>query len=130
MGTNFYLFTNDRDKRMQWFGEISTIDCLTDSPDFGYKIHIAKTSGGWQPLFEAHCRIRSVRDIKSAVTAGFKILDEYGDAYTWPEFEKRVIRFAEHMPNAQSHLEYEGGRYRNDYFKDSEGCEFSTREFL
>ena len=77
MGTNFYLFTNDRDKRMQWFGEISTTDCLTDSPDFGYKIHIAKTSGGWQPLFEAHCRIRSVRDIKSAVTAGFKIFDEY-----------------------------------------------------
>lgn len=129
MGTNFSLFTKDREKRKQWFSEIETYDCLTDSPDFGYKFHIAKTSCGWRPLFEKHSRINSVRDIKSAVENGFQIVDEYGTFYTWAEFEERVVKFAEDRPDAISHLDYEGGRYRNEYYKDPDGCEFSKRPF-
>lgn len=104
-------------------------DCLTDSPDFGYKFHIAKTSCGWRPLFEKHRRINSVRDIKAAVEDGLQIVDEYGIFYTWPEFVERVVKFAEDRTDAISHMDYEGGRYRNDYYKDPDGCEFSKRPF-
>ena len=129
MGTNFSLFTNDRSKRDWWFGEVDTYDCLTDTPELGYKFHIAKTSGGWRPLFENHHRIKSVKDIKAAVEDGFRIVDEYGTFYTWPEFVDRVVLFEKNWPDAQSHMDYQGGRYRNEFFVDAEGNEFSIREF-
>lgn len=66
---------------------------------------------------------------KSAVENGFQIVDEYGTFYTWAEFEERVVKFAEDRPDAISHLDYEGGRYRNEYYKDPDGCEFSKRPF-
>lgn len=37
-------------------------------------------------------------------------IDEYGDEYTWPAFEKRVIGFGDGWDDTYSHLEYENGR--------------------
>lgn len=90
MGTNFYMFTKKKELK-PFFG---TKLELIDDPDFGYQIHIAKTSCGWQPSFEAHDHIRSVADLKLLYDKGdVQILDEYGQKYTWDEFVERVVNF-------------------------------------
>lgn len=153
MGTNFYLMTRNK-KMAEKYAPYSYH--LTDSPYFGYEIHIAKTSGGWLPLFQGHQDgINSVREYKEAYETGeFEIFDEYGDPYTWEEFTERVLKFNggvrgvmpleiikvdpnfkwhdPRMPNHRpvSHFDYEYDYYYvNDYFADEDGYEFDKREF-
>lgn len=117
MGTNFYL--KSRIPRQVYD-----------------KYHIAKTSVGWRPLFQENpegefgwnqypepMEIRSVSDIKRAYDTGtFAIVDEYGDEYTWEQFEKRVLG---HCPDGQAHV---GDR---DYpiHVDENGYEFAPDDF-
>lgn len=116
MGTNFYMFTpNKRNKKL--FGDKLRI---VDEPDFGYEIHIAKTSMGWQPAFEAHEHIRSVLDLKEIYARGdVRIFDEYGQEYDWSEFEDRVVNFG-------NELNYRTAKHNewSDYSIDL--CEFTS----
>lgn len=69
---------------------------VVDEPGFGYMVHIAKTSAGWKPLFEAHEHIRSVADLKLLYNKGnVQIYDEYNQEYSWDEFVKRVVNFGD-----------------------------------
>lgn len=151
MGTNFYVGTADKEARDQYFGFQYE---LTDTPTWLYEQHIAKTSMGWLPSFEDSRSIHSVADIKKLYDTGkFVIYDEYGQYYTWEEFDERVLKFnggvlgaiprekIKHDPNWPygdpdmpeyrpiSHFEYAHGRYSSSYFKDPEGYEFSRHEF-
>ena len=151
MGTNFFLGTRDRETKDKYFGWKYE---LTDTPTWLYQQHIAKTSMGWLPSFEESQSIHSVADIKKLYDTGkFVIYDEYGDYYTWEEFDERVLKFnggvlgavprekIKQDPNWEfydrdmpeyrpiSHFEYARGRYASDYFKDPEGYEFSRHEF-
>ena len=92
MGTNFYLMTKNKSMAQQ-YAPYSYM--LTDYPMAGYEIHVAKTSGGWLPLFQAHKDgIRSIKQYKEAYNTGeFEIYDEYGDKYSWEEFDERVLQF-------------------------------------
>lgn len=151
MGTNFYLMTKSKEVRDKYFGYDYS---LTDIPDWGYTIHIAKTSAGWLPSFEAHDCFNSIRKLKKMYDTGeFIIYDEYGDVYNWEEFDERVLQFnggvlgivpreeivqdrnsyfydpnlPKHRPI--SHFEYGHGKYASEYFTDEDGYEFSKREF-
>lgn len=151
MGTNFYLSTKNKETRDKYFGYNYN---LTDTPDWGYEIHIAKTSGGWLPLFQKHNCIQSVKDIKRLYETGeFVLYDEYGTVYDWPEFEERVVKFNggyngaipktkyqqdpnspwhdRDMPNHTpvSHFEYGNGKHSHMYTKDEDGFEFMEGEF-
>ena len=92
MGTNFYMIT--KNKTMASIYAPYSYE-LTDTPYFGYEIHIAKTSCGWLPLFQGHKDgINSVSEYKAAYETGeFDIVDEYGTSYNWDEFEDRVLKF-------------------------------------
>ena len=127
---------------------------LTDEPEFGYEIHIAKTSAGWLPLFQGHKDgINSVAGYKAAY-------DEYGVEYNWEAFDERVIKFNggirgfqkpekinqdktspfydKSLPDYRpiSHIEGSPQSYKylfrepNHYFVDPEGYEFSSTEFF
>lgn len=153
MGTNFYLMTRNK-TLAQKYAPYSYE--LTDTPYFGYEIHIAKTSMGWLPLFQGHrYGINSVREYKAAYETGeFEIVDEYGTIYNWAAFEERVLKFnggvrgveplkkieidksspwydprlPDHTPI--SHFEYKYDYdYGNDYFADEDGYEFDRRWF-
>lgn len=151
MGINFYLGTSDKEARDTYFGWRYE---LTDTPTWLYEQHIAKTSIGWLPLFEASHSIQSVADIKKVYDTGkFIIYDEYGTEYNWEEFDERVLKFSGGVlgaiprkkiakdPNSPywdrdlpdyrpiSHFEYAQGRYASEYFRDPEGYEFSRHEF-
>lgn len=144
--------TQDKEVRDKYFGYGYE---LTDSPDWGYSIHIAKTSIGWLPLFESHECFKSIKELKELYDTGnFIIYDEYGDMYTWQEFDMRVLKFNggtihnrvleridqdksspfydSNMPDHRpvSHFEYKMDPYcAQDYFMDEEGYEFTTHEF-
>ena len=138
MGTNFYMMTADKDAAIEWFCDDYTV---TDFPQWGYEIHIAKTSWGWKTLWEAHKRIHSVNDLKIIYSTGkFTIYDEYGEIYTWDEFKKRVIDWNKDNPNACVHINPDRsmpnfneiyGRYYDDsrYFLSADGYEFCEVEF-
>ena len=153
MGTNFYLFTMNKNmvtKHAPYSYQI------TDEPDLGYTIHIAKTSYGWLPLFQAHQNgIDSVEEYKEAYDTGeYRIFDEYGTEYNWEEFDERVLKFnggilgvlprkkIEQDENSEfydpklpkykpiSHQDYKyDPDYANDYDVDKDGYEFCWREF-
>lgn len=133
MGTNFYLYTRNKGARSLLGNKVE----LTDDPDFGYLLHIAKTSFGWKPLFEEHERVHSVADLKLLFDQipYAQILDEYGRAYTWPEFEERVIHFGDNennwrtMANNDLHIP-RSSVYDDDYeYISSDGFRFSKNEF-
>ena len=153
MGTNFYMIT--KNKAMASLYAPYSYE-LTDTPYFGYEIHIAKTSCGWLPLFQGHKDgINSVSEYKAAYETGeFDIVDEYGTSYNWDEFEDRVLKFnggvrgaiptkkivvdknsayydpklPDHTPI--SHFEYNFDDYfANEFFTDENGFEFDRREF-
>ena len=99
MGTNFYLRKkNQQDKIIQAVKERDYYTAkLLMSEEY---IHIAKTSAGWLPVFEAHIEplIRSVQDIKNLYDHGYKedefeLVDEYDTTYSWDEFKDRVLMF-------------------------------------
>lgn len=151
VGTNFYLMTKNKEIRDKYFGYDYK---LTDEPDWGYQIHIAKTSAGWLPLFQSHDCFKSVKQLKKMYDTGYFILsDEYGTTYNWDEFDERVLQFnggvkgvaprkkitqdktypfydknlPDYMPI--SHFDYGHGMYDSEYFTDLDGYEFSKREF-
>lgn len=153
MGTNFYFFTQSKTLK----DDIDVAECkglyCTDTPDFGYRMHIAKTSMGWLPLFQANNCVKSVKQLKSFYEKyDCKIYDEYETEYTWEEFDERVLQhnggidgvkpktkvkhpkgkfFDDKMPDELpvSHFTYANGEYADHYFKDEEGYEFCPDEF-
>lgn len=126
MGTNFYMMTKSKQVADEWFGYDRE---LIDEPDWGYSIHIAKTSVGWRPLFQAHEKIRSVGDLKLIYETGeFIIYDEYNEVYTWDEFEKRVVDWNKDNPDACGHVKPD--RFKPNFYK-MYGYNYSdSRNFL
>lgn len=152
MGTNFYLATTDRETRDKYFGYDYE---LMDDPIWAWRIHIAKTSMGWLPLFQSHECFKSIKQLKALYDTGkFKIFDEYGDEYNWPQFDNRVLQFnggvkgvakrekikkdpksyfydrrmPEYLPISHFDYQYDYG-YANDYFMDDSGFEFCKHDF-
>lgn len=152
VGTNFYLFSLNKNICDKYFD--SRDYARTETPYVGYQIHIAKTSAGWLPLFEAHKGLTSIDDLYMIYRSGdFEIYDEYGTLYDWNGFTERVLKFnggrkgvispisykediqspfydkdmPTHIP--VSHFEYASGKYAEDYFKDPDGYEFTWGEF-
>lgn len=152
MGTNFYMMTKSKEVCDKYFGYDYE---LTDTPDWGYQIHISKTSAGWLPLFQSHNCFKSIKQLKELYDTGdFILFDEYDTIYTWPEFEERVIKFnggtvknralepinqdksslfydpnlPDHRPVSHFECKFDS-YYVNDYYKDPDGFEFTTHEF-
>lgn len=150
MSTNYYLHTNNKSIAEQ-IGDYT----ITDSPDWGYLIHIGKRACGWLPLFQAHPGIKSVQDIEMwCKNPEVRIYDEYDSELSWEQLKTDLICFNggtdgaipkryvsalsanspaydANMPNyvPVSHFSYGNGKYAHLYFKDEQGYEFTREEF-
>lgn len=150
MGTNYYLLTKNKEtaKKLAPYSYK-----LTDKPYFAYEIHLAKTSCGWLPLFQAHREgISSVDDIRNVYNLrDVELFNEYGERVFWATFEAGVLhhnggiagvaprerydktsKYADmDMPDylPVSHFDYGRGKYASHYFKDKEGYEFTYDDF-
>ena len=149
MSTNYYLLTKNR-SIAEKIGDFE----LTDTPDWGYLIHIGKRSCGCLPSFQSHRGIKSVKDIEEwCKLPEITILDEYDKKLTWSQLKDELINWNggvegkipkeyykvdpnspyrdPDMPNyiPVSHFDYGNGRYALEYFRDAEGYEFTYDEF-
>lgn len=83
MGTNYYFMCTDKSFVNKYFSDEYE---LTDTPYFGYEIHIGKRSSGWQPLFQTHEKAySSVKTFLQFVCKHIdklRIFDEYGREFT------------------------------------------------
>ena len=126
MSTNYYLLTDSKGIRDRYFKDYT----LTDEPCWGYEIHIAKVSGGWIPLFQAHDgAFNSYEELRKLVATGlFVLYDEYRQIFTWEQFDKEIQSWMAKKDSLQTHLTYEYNCYGKT-FKDAEGYEFFRGEF-
>ena len=149
MGTNFYLMTKNKSIAEQ-IGDFE----LTDTPDWGYEIHIGKRSYGWLPLFQSHRGIKSIKDIeKWCELPEITIINEYDEEFTWEQLQEELIYWNggvegavpkeyhevdptfpfndPNMPNYTpvSHFAYGNGKYDHYYTRDPEGFEFTEGDF-
>ena len=83
MGTNYYMMIKNKELVEKYFPNEYE---LTDSPYFGYEVHIGKQSFGWKPLFEWHGNAyKSVEDMLNFL----KIHDTYIEIFD--EYEKSFL---------------------------------------
>ena len=138
MSTNYYILTKDK-SIIEKYG--LTYE-LTDTPDWGYIVHIAKRSCGWRPLFQGHENINNIDDIYKLINEPtVTILDEYDKVLSTKEFEKEVIEWSKDDKEALSHIEaVEKDRLKNGnrsyYYLDNsklwvddKGYEFMSLDF-
>lgn len=94
MNTNYYMLSQDKEFVKKYFPEEYE---LTDTPMFGYAIHIGKRSVGWKPLFQEHKNAyNSVEELIGFITKHSVVLyDEYGTILTEKELEENLIDWGE-----------------------------------
>lgn len=147
MGTNFYMMTTDKKMVEKYFPNEYKI---TDSPYFGYEIHIGKRSCGWKPLFEAHKKAYgSVEEMVEFVKlSSIRIFDEYEREYNIEELNEALITWEIQQKKKMIHydgvpgliqipidhveiMEREPNRYISHpiYWHDKDGYDFVEGEF-
>lgn len=147
MSTNFYMMTTDKKLVEEYFPNEYKI---TDSPYFGYEIHIGKRSCGWKPLFEAHKKAYgSVEEMMEFIKLfDIRIFDEYEREYNIEEFKDALITWEEQQKKKMIHydgvpgliqtpighveiMEREPNRYipHPVYWNDKDGYDFVEGEF-
>lgn len=100
MGTNYYFITKATNFTHKHFADSNEWDTfneeyeLSDNPYFHYKIHLNKLSCGWKPLFQIHkefSTFNQLKDFYKKYNRYLSIEDEYGNKYTWDEYEQTII---------------------------------------
>jgi hypothetical protein len=111
MSTNFYLRDSKLYADCKQFA--STYNIYIEPPG----IHIAKTSGGWKPMFQSNTLFSSVAELKAFYLANnLDIFDEYDNVYSWEQFTERVLEYADELnnkPHTNVTIDSEGYEFRN-----------------
>lgn len=119
MSTNYYMLSQSKGFAEKYFhGEYE----LTDTPMFGYEIHIGKRSMGWKPLFQEHKHAYdSVEGLMAFIKNNSVVLyDEYGIILIETELKENLIDW--------------GGNQNKRYYKfvpeGVKGTLFGNKEYL
>jgi hypothetical protein len=117
MGTNYY---HERE--------------LCDKCHNSEREHIGKSSAGWTFTFHATETIRSFADWKARLSEGGRIVDEYGDEISLPDFvqmveNKRKPWGPKQVPPLNHTIEGRKHQWGDRNFLDPEGHSFSEGEF-
>lgn len=95
MSTNYYFLIKDKDFVQQYFPNEYE---LTDTPYFGYQVHIGKRSNGWKPLFQRHKNAySSVKEMMKFIEENqeqIRIFDEYGTEFTLEGLDAELVSWA------------------------------------
>lgn len=149
MSTNYYMMTTNKDLAEKHFPNEYRV---TDSPYFGYEIHIGKRSCGWKPLFQEHknaySSVKEMLGFSLVNKNDIRIFDEYEreldinelkeELITWEEKqEKRMIHYDGVPGLIQSPIDHvemanrEPNRYciYPKYWHDKDGYDFTEGDF-
>lgn len=107
MGTNYYLFTKNRDLVHKHFavehdwGVTSEEYEIVEYPQLGYQIHVCKLSWGWLPLFQRHEAFKTWAEFEEfyrSYSNHLSLIDEYDHFMTFDDFKTRVFEHAARKP--------------------------------
>lgn len=122
MGTNYYFMTKNKRLAHKYFAvdkEYYTSDEeyeIVEDPFLGYQIHLNKCSYGWRTLFQKHKAFQTFNDLKDFYNEhkkSLRIFDEYGEEYTWEQYEHKVISHSENREQEPCKWCLIGGTYGN-----------------
>lgn len=106
MGTNYYMMTTNKDLVEKHFPNEYGV---TDSPYFGYEIHIGKRSCGWKPLFQEHKNAyTSVKEMLGFFLVNkndIRIFDEYERELDIDELNEELITWEEKQEKKMIHYD-------------------------
>ena len=127
MGTNYYMMIKKKDIVEKYFPNEYE---LTDTPYFGYQVHIGKRSAGWRPLFKEHKNAYdSVKGMKKFIKKhqeNIRIFDEYAKEFTLEQLkeelitwgEQQKIRYMKYIPEGVPDEIFGGKKYLVESTKD------------
>ena len=107
MGTNYYLFTKNRDLVHKHFavehdwGVTDQEYEIVEYPQLGYQIHVCKLSWGWLPLFQRHKAFKTWAEFEEFYRSHsnhLSLIDEYDHFMTFDDFKTRVFEHAARKP--------------------------------
>lgn len=149
MGTNYYLMTKNKSFINTYFPDEYE---LTDTPEFGYEVHLGKRSLGWKPLFQTHeYAYHSVKEMLNFLREHnnqIKIYDEYDTYMDVKQLEEELINWGSNQTERM--VEYPGltekiktpidhvemtkrdptmRGYKDSYYHDADGYDFCKNEF-
>lgn len=130
MGTNYYLITKSKKIAHNHFakkyefcdGYYDEEYELLDVPDFHYEIHLNKLSCGWKPLFQVHKAFQTWEQLDKffhKYEKSLKIKDEYGDEFTWDEYQKEIMDHAKRTPEPMRWV-----------YKEDEICGYPGKKYI
>ena len=120
MGTNYYMMIKNKELVEKYFPNEYE---LTDSPCFGYEVHIGKQSFGWKPLFEWHGNAyKSVEDMLNFLKIHdiyIEIFDEYEKSFSIDELKEdfidwenhQQVRYMKYVPEGVNNIIFGGKDY-------------------
>ena len=107
MGTNYYLFTQNRDLvhkhsavEHDW-GVTSEEYEIVEYPQLGYQIHVCKLSWGWLPLFQRHKAFKTWAEFEEFYkrhSDNLSLIDEYDHFMTFDDFKTGVFEHEARKP--------------------------------
>jgi len=123
MGTNYYIQTSEA-KACPQCGYVTE----------GTRIHIGKSSAGWEFSFHATPALRSWKSWKQYLLEhqrNNEIVNEYGMVFTIGEFANIVEKrwHQSDLRNATKESRDSEGQNKPGYFLDNQGHSFSEGEF-
>ena len=107
MGTNYYLFTKNRDLVHKHFatehdwGVTNQEYEIVEYPQLGYQIHVCKLSWGWLPLFQRHKAFKTWAEFEEFYrrhSNHLSLIDEYDHFMAFDDFKTRVFEHAARKP--------------------------------
>lgn len=120
MSKNYYALTKDKEL-IRKYG--LTFE-LTDSPDWGYWIHICQTTSILKPLYQAHQQIRDIDAVMRFIQEpNLQIYNEYEEPVEVQEFIDTVINDDYYVNHALTRCDdFSKPSYlSNTYFRDYKG---------
>lgn len=126
MSTNYYLFTSDKSIINKY--KLSCVDEMyTHNKTVlkGYEVHIAKTAGGWVPLFQSHTHINTKQDMLQLLQEpDILLFNEYGKEIQIKEFIEQVVEYKK-TDKDESHIHPGHGTFMSE-----DGLEFQVYDFV
>lgn len=125
MGTNYYLFSDKKQFKEEFEGAVE----LTDTPDFGYTVHLCKFSCMWRPLFQANNVFKTYRGFEQYLDRNklVPIIDEYGKVYTHTEFKNELFEKLS-MPTYYSKWVFDTDHFGSQPYCHTVMCEEAENE--
>lgn len=125
MSTNYYLCTKDKSIIDKYGLNYTEEEHFHEDNTSYYEIHIAKTAGGWVPLFQSHTHINTKQNVLQLLQEpNILLYNEYSREIHIKEFIEQVVEYKK-TDKDNSHIHPGHGTFMSE-----DGLEFQVYDFV